>query len=162
MNHDKYDTVLVSPETLEFKFTSIGPKGRIEKVVQFGQTENPDIFNLVLGNLLEHGVIDDHTINDNKDSEAILATVEASIYEFTKQYPDKQVFYKGSTLERTRYFRIALTLHLQKLSRDFEIFGVLAFGIGFFSEKFVPGKDYYGFLLKRKRTSILPVFSAHQ
>src|SRR5580700_11390195 len=98
MNHDKYDTVLVSPETLEFKFTSIGPKGRIEKVVQFGQTENPDIFNLVLGNLLEHGVIDDNTINDNKDSEAILATVEASIYEFTKQYPDKQVFYKGSTL----------------------------------------------------------------
>jgi hypothetical protein len=151
MDLQKYETTVGSCDRMNFTFTSIGPKGRIEKVVQFGQTGNPDIFNLVLGNLLEHGKIDDRTTSDNKDSRAILATVEASIYEFTQYYPDRSVFYKGSTMERTRYYRMALTKHFEELNKDFEIFGVLAQGIGFFSEHFVAGKEYFGFLLKRKK-----------
>jgi hypothetical protein len=150
MNHPKYETVSVSSEMLEFKFTSIGPKGKIEKLVQFSRTGNPDIYNLVLGNWVDPGIIDDRTTNDNKDSQTILATVEASIYEFTAHYPDKLVFYRGSTLERTRYYRMALTHYHKDLKCDFEIFGVLAHGIGFFSEQFVAGKEYFGFLLKRK------------
>jgi hypothetical protein len=154
MTQHKYKTVLVSSEKLEFKFTSIGPKGKIEKVVQFGQTDNPEIFNLVMGNVLEHGAIDDKTTNDNKDSLKILGTIKASIYEFTAHYPDKLIFYKGSTIERTRYYRMALTHQFNKISNDFEIFGVLAYGIGFISEAYVTGKEYFGFLLKRKRSQI--------
>jgi hypothetical protein len=142
--------MLASAEKLEFKFISIGPKGEIEKVVQFGQTDNPEIFNLVMGNVLEHGAIDVKSINDNKDSLRILGTIEASIYEFTAQYPDRQIFYKGSTMARTRYYRMALTQQFNRISIDFEVFGVLAYGIGFISEPYIAGKEYFGFLLKRK------------
>ena len=150
MKYKKYEPVLVSSDGLQFQFTSIGPKGAIQKVVQFTQTDNPDIYNIVLGNLLDHGAIDYTTTNDNKDWNAILATVKASVYEFTSQYPGKSVFYKGNTLERTRLYRMVLTHHFDELSNDFEIFGVLGQGIGFFAESFVPGKEYFGFLLKRK------------
>jgi len=150
MKYKKYEPVLVSSDKLQFKFTSIGPKGAIEKVVQFTQTDNPDVFNIVLGNLLEHGAIDYTTTNDNKDRNAIFATVKASVYEFTSRYPDKSVFYRGNTLERTRLYRMALTHDYDELSNDFEIFGVLSEGIGFFAEDFVAGKEYFGFLLKRK------------
>jgi len=150
MKYKKYEPVLVSSDKLQFKFTSIGPKGAIEKVVQFTETDNPDIFNMVLGNLLKHGVIDYSTTTDNKDSHLILGTVKATVYEFTSQYPDKSVFYRGNTIERTRLYRMALTRHFDELNNDFEIFGVLKQGIGFFSENFVRGKEYVGFLLKRR------------
>lgn len=150
MKHQQYQPVLVSSDKLQFSFTSVGPKGAIKKVICFSQTENPDIFNMTLGNLTEHGAVDYNTTIDNKDRNAILTTAKESVYAFTSHYPDKSVFYKGNTIEKTRLYRMALTRYFDELKNDFEIFGVLGQGIGFFAENFVAGKEYFGFLLKRK------------
>ncbi|MBS1600388.1 MAG: hypothetical protein JST75_19320 [Bacteroidetes bacterium] len=150
MKNKKYEPVFVSPDKKEYKFTSAGPKGNIEKIVQFTQTDNPDIFNIALGSRLEHGAIDYSITHNNQDRNQILETVKNSVYEFTSEYPDKSVFYKGNTIEKTRLYRLVLTKHFHELSHDFEIFGVLKEGIGFFAEQFVSGKEYFGFLLKRK------------
>ncbi|HEX4374075.1 MAG TPA: hypothetical protein VHZ50_12295 [Puia sp.] len=105
MQYEKYNDVATSSDKSEFQFQSEGPNGIIEMVVQFTQTNNPDIFNLAFGALKKDGAIDDVTTNNNKDRNKILATIAATVYEFTATYPDKTVFFCGSTPERTRLYR---------------------------------------------------------
>lgn len=151
MRYEKYDNVITSSDKLEFQFESEVPKGRVKKVVQFVQSQNEDIYNLAFGNLNKDGTIDDETTNDNKDRNKILATVAATVYEFTSKYPDKNIFFCGTTTERTRLYRMALTVNLEELKKDFIIYGVLK-GINSFERvPFRKGVDYFGFIIKRKK-----------
>ena len=151
MKMEKYDNVISSSDKLEFQFISEGPKGKIKKIVQFTKTQNEDIYNLAFGNMNDDGIIDDETTNDNKDRNKILATVAATVYEFTAQYPDKLIFFCGTTPERTRLYRMAVTINLEELQKDFRIYGVLK-GIDTFEKiSFKKGVDYFGFMVKRKK-----------
>lgn len=150
MQFDKYAPLLVSSDSLEFTFLSNGPKGEIRIVVQFNATENPTIYNLAFGNLLSNGGVDDTIKNDNKDRNKVLATVAAAVYEFTSKYPEKLIFFTGSTPERTRLYRMALTNNFDLLDLDFEIFGVVVQAESYYVEKLLKGKDYFGFMVKRK------------
>jgi hypothetical protein len=119
-------------------------------VVQFIETNDPAIYNLAFGDLLEDGSVDDRIKNDNKDRNRILATVAATVYEFTARYPEKMVLFTGSTVERTRLYRMALTTNFDELCIDFKIFGVNLKDDFYSVEKFVKGKEYSAFLVKRK------------
>lgn len=152
MNHARYEPLLISTDGREFKFTSNGPKGNIQKVVQFIETKDPTIYNLAFGDLLPDGTVDDHIKNDNKDRNMILSTVAAAVYEFTSRYSEKFIFFTGSTPERTRLYRIALTINLEELNFDFEIFGMKMIKGCYCAELFLKGKEYSGFLVKRKKT----------
>ena len=59
MKYEKYDNIEVSSDALEYQFISSGPKGAIRKIVQFKETEFPDIYNLAFGNMKDDGTIDD-------------------------------------------------------------------------------------------------------
>src|SRR5581483_11652539 len=97
MKYEKYEPLLFSDEAHEFKFTSVGLNGEIIIVVQYIKTDNPIIYNLAFGNLLDNGEVDDHIKNCNQDRNKILATVAASVFEFTAKYPERYVFFAGST-----------------------------------------------------------------
>ncbi len=150
MNYERYESLLISANSLEYKFTSNGPKGEIQKVVQFIATSDPSIYNLAFGDLLQDGGVDDHIRNDNNDRNKILATVAATVYEFTARYPDKHVFFTGSTPERTRLYRMAITINLKELKESFEIYGINTAGGADLVEPFLKGEEYQGFLIKRK------------
>ena len=150
MKYEKYESISISSDTLEFTFVSKGPKGEVQKVVQFIETNNPGIYNLAFGDLLPGGNVDDYVKNDNKDRNKILATVATTIYEFTARYPDRLVFFTGSTKERTRLYRMAISSNFDELTIDFEIFGVNLQHSDYYSEPFEKGREYIGFLVKRK------------
>ena len=150
MNYERYESLLIYGNSLEFKFTSKGRKGEIQNVVQFMATNDPSIYNLAFGDLLHDGRVDDHIRNDNNDRNKILATVAATVYEFTARYPDKHVFFTGSTPERTRLYRMAVAINLEELGEAFEVYGINAEGGAFLAEPFLKGKEYRGFLIKRK------------
>jgi hypothetical protein len=150
VKYEKYDNVITSPDKLEFQFVSEGPRGCITKVIQFTQTTNSEIYNLAFGNLKHDGSVDDVTTNDNKDRNKILATVAGAVYEFSALYPENYIFFCGSTCERTRLYRMALSINLEELTKDFFIYGVLK-GIDTFQRVvFQKGVDYFGFMIKRK------------
>lgn len=151
MRYERYENIAVSPDKLEFQFISEGPKGKIAKIIQFTQTMDDDIYNLAFGNLTCDGLIDDKTINDNKDRNKILATVAGAVYEFSGLYTDKYIFFCGSTPERTRMYRMALTINLEELNKDFLIYGVIRKPDTFESVLFEKGIDYFGFMIKRKK-----------
>ena len=75
-----------------FEFISEGPKGLIQKVIQFEQTIEPNLFNLAFGDVnVQTNELDDLVISNNGDSEKVLATVVAALYAFFDKYPDSYV-----------------------------------------------------------------------
>jgi hypothetical protein len=146
MKLERYE--LKSGEQLEvFEFVSIGPKGRITKLVQYSPTNYKDLYNLGFGdkNAIT-GDIDDNIISNNEDSEKVLATVVATVYAFTDKHKDCLVYATGSTKARTRLYRMGITKYYDEATTDFEIYGE----IDGTWEEFKKDVDYDAFLVKRK------------
>ena len=130
-----------------FEFVSEGPKGRIQKLVQFTSTNLKDVYNLAFGDKDKTtGKIDDTIISNNGDSEKVLATVTATIYAFTDKYPDAFIYATGSTKSRTRLYRMGITKYLSEVENDFIIFGETKEGWDIFEKD----ANYFGFLIQRK------------
>ncbi|MFI5187702.1 MAG: DUF6934 family protein [Chitinophagales bacterium] len=146
-HYNRYTSFDISTDATVFEFISTGPKGDIKKIIQFTPTKAEGAFNLAFGNINDDGSIDDTTANDNKDRDKILATVAAAVYDFTERFPDRYIFFTGSTKERTRLYRMALTLNYEELAEIFGIWG-LTDETGF--EPFEKRRSYTGFLIKRK------------
>ena len=131
---------------LDYEFISEGPKGRIKKIIRFTQISTT-VFNIGFGDLDEEtGEISDVAITNNNDSRKVLATVAATIHDFTIQYHNAWVVAKGSTPSRTRLYRIGITNHWKEISVDFEVFGLT-------NEQWEPfeqRKNYEAFLIRRK------------
>lgn len=133
---------------------SIGPKGAITKIVKFTARLDGAVFNLAFGNLKDGGNIDDQARDDNKDRNKILATIVTILKVFFDKYPDKWVFFRGSTPERTRLYRMAITLNLEELSTEFDIVGALTEKSTFKDGTFQKGINYYGFFVLGKAVAL--------
>jgi hypothetical protein len=146
MKYEKYE--LESDEDLSiFEFESVGPNGRIKKIIQFSKTNRPDIYNLGFGDLIENSdEVSDTVVSNNKDIQRVLATVVWAGCIFTKQYPHIWIYVSGSTESRTRLYRIAISNHLQDFELDFEVFGME----GTEWKPFKKNINYRAFLFKRK------------
>jgi len=155
MKHSQYDLYRNTTTTI-FEFNSSGPNGEIKKIIIFNATQSKEIYNLAFGDLiynevLKKYILDDSIVTDNGDRNKILATVTRSIYIFTEKYPEKMVFFKGSTLGRTRLYRRAISINLEELSETFIIFGATKNEFGnVISVPFKPNDDFFGFIIKRK------------
>lgn len=145
-----YKELLVSSDFLVYEFNSTGPKGYIPKVIEFTPSEDEDIFNLGFGTKKEDGGIDDLARDNNDDRNKILATIVFSLRVFFDHYPDKWVYFTGSTRERTRLYRMAITNNIEELSVDFEIAGTFTEKHRYNNVPFEKGVNYFGFLVRRK------------
>jgi hypothetical protein len=155
MKYEKYDSLEVSSNLSEYKFVSTGPKGEIQQLIQFELTDMPGIYNLAFGSCKNDGSVDDLTITDNKDRNKILATIASAIYQFTMQFPEKLVFFTGSTPQRTRLYRMAIALNFDELVVDFQIFGILKEEHSFINVPFQKNIDYFGFMIRRKKHNFI-------
>ena len=132
-----------------FTFLSEGPKGKIEKLIQFSLVNQNGLYNLAIGNKnSETGEIDDLSVSNNGDTDKVLATVVASLYAFFEYHPDAYVYATGSTLARTRLYRVGITRFFEEMEQDFYLYGQTKDGL----TKFEAGKEYVGFLAQRKFT----------
>jgi hypothetical protein len=145
MELEKYDT-LVTEDVLSFSFTSVGPKGHIQKLIVYQHVEGP-LYNLAFGDRnSELGTIDDLVITDNQDTEKVLATVASTIFDFFTVYSGTIVLAQGSTHSRTRLYRRYLTQFFDFIDKEFVLYGELDGVI----ERFNKGKDYRAFLISKK------------
>ena len=80
---DKYQ--LSADSTLMvFEFDSLGPKGRVRKIVQYNDTNLKDLYNLGFGDKdIKTGLINDYSVTNNGDSLTVLATVASTVFAFT-------------------------------------------------------------------------------
>jgi len=124
MNNQKY--IYKSEGLLKiYEFTSEGPNGSIQKMVEYSETGTENIYNLAFGDYnFETKKIDDLSITNNGDSLKVLATVASTVYAFTEKYPQAWIFATGSTAVRTRLYRMGITNNLAEINEDFKVYGL--------------------------------------
>lgn len=147
-------------DSLIFTFESVGEKA-IKKVIVYSKIENPKIirldantivFNLAFGDLdLETGDFNDQVESKNKDTEKVLATVANTAFEFWEEYPDANIFFRGSQPfgEKARRTR----LYQMKINRYFAEINLVVNIRGFENdnwEEFMMNKNYVAFLISQK------------
>jgi hypothetical protein len=148
MKYEAYVAGFVAnPDYSRFEFVSIGKKGEIPKRILFTPTPLPNVYNLAFGDIIDDEDIDDYNISDNGDRNKILATVLKAVDLYTKKYPDRWVYFTGSTEHRTRLYRMAVSLHLEELMRIFDIFAEIDEDEEFV--RFQKGLNIRAFLIKR-------------
>ncbi len=132
-----------------YKFTSVGPKGEIKKMVLYTRTGLGNLYNLAFGDYNEYdGSLDDISVSDNKDTQKILATVASTLVIFLKNHPKAWVVAEGSTTARTRLYRIGITQNLTDISDEFAIFG---YHILRGWEPFTGNKEYERFMITSRQ-----------
>ena len=57
--------------------------------------------------------------------EKVIATVVQTLFVFFEKYPDNDVYFEGSTLSRTRLYRIILSKELTDAKKVFVIQGFI-------------------------------------
>jgi hypothetical protein len=122
MKYEVYTELKITDDFSIFDFLSIGKKGLIPKRIEFTHTEIPNIVNLAFGDIDENGEINDYSISDNGDRNKILATVAFATDLYLNKNPEMWVYFKGSTQERTRLYRMAIGLNFEELAVKFDIY----------------------------------------
>lgn len=147
MNLDRY--IFTTEATHHnYEFTSEGQNGTIKKSVVFKLIHpSHEIYNLGFGDYNElTGTVDDLSVSNNNDRDKILATVAATVFDFSLKHPTATILAFGSTPARTRLYRIGITKHYENISAIFDVEG--------FSNGWVPfqkGRHYEAFSIKRKK-----------
>lgn len=133
---------------MTYEFLSEGPKGKVQKLIQFSLVnQDTSFFNLAFGDKnLETGEIDDLVITDNGDSEKVLATVVSAVYAFCDKFPKAWIYATGSTEARTRLYKMGINKYFDIVQEDFEIFGLTENEW----EPFVKRKNYQAFVIQKK------------
>ncbi|NLR82306.1 DUF6934 family protein [Chitinophaga eiseniae] len=121
MKHEVYKNISVSSNHSFFEFFSIGPNGVILKRITFAPTENGNIVSLAFGDIDINGKMDDCIISNNGDRDKILATVCQAILLYLEKYPNRIVYFRGSTIERTRLYRILINNNIKEFELQYDI-----------------------------------------
>jgi hypothetical protein len=114
--------------------------------IAFVPTRETGVFQLVFGNLVAEDDIDDVSVNNNGDRNKILATVANVVNKYTKRYPDRWIYFTGSSRSRSRLYRMAIGLNLEELSLTFDIYAITANRI----VPFCKNMEVTEFLVRRK------------
>lgn len=139
--------VMVSRNGYSYLFTSVGPKGAIEKIVTLQPMGVIRRFNLAMGDV-SNGGIDYNNITNNNDLEKVFATVATIARIFLKRFPDREVFVAGNTPARNRLYRSHVSKNLEAIEEEFYIYGQDP-NTGEFS-KFEKSENYVSILLAIK------------
>jgi hypothetical protein len=146
MKYESYDAVRIADDLSSTDFISTGKHGERLKRVWFMPSNIENIYNLVFGNLIAEDEVDDFSVNDNGDRNKILATVAQAVNKYTKRYPERMIYFIGSTQSRTRLYRMAIGLNFEDLSLTFDIFAKTTNGI----VPFCKNMEVIAFFIKRK------------
>lgn len=90
MKKDKGYDIRSNIDMTLFRFTSIGAKGDIKKVVEFTFMQK-NRWNLAFGDV-ENKDWTDNVISDNNDMRIVLQTVANTVHSFFEKYPDREVY----------------------------------------------------------------------
>jgi hypothetical protein len=133
---------------MSYEFISKGPKGDIVKLVKYTEINDKGFYNLGFGDKIKNeDDYNDTVISDNQDSVRVLATVAATIYLFTTNFPDANIYAEGSNAARTRLYRIGISNNLDEIEQDYLV-------LGYCKDKwelFKTNRDYSAFLIRRKK-----------
>jgi len=128
----------------DYTFTSIGPKGIIEKMILF-QWLNRNSFNLAFGDI-HNGQINDEVVSNNHDFVKVLGTVAKCAYHFVEHNPGAKLRVTPVDDGRKMLYNAVFRRHHTTIAERFDIRGRLN-GV---LEPYMPEKLCDEFELKHK------------
>ncbi|RFS26674.1 hypothetical protein DVR12_02470 [Chitinophaga silvatica] len=146
MRYEVYNNLTVADDLSILEFFSIGTRGVLLKRIIFVPTEQLNLVSLIFGDIDKNGDLDIFSISGNGDRNKILGTVFQAIELYLKKYPYRSIYFKGSTIERTRLYRMIINSNIKYLESMFDILIKV-------SDDFLPfqsNKAAIGFLIKCK------------
>lgn len=146
MKFEVYREIEAADDFNSFDFVSRGKNGDILKRVIFTATDDNEVYNLAFGDVDEDNEINDLIITDNGDRNKVLATVVLIVEAYTKRFPERWIYFRGSTADRTRLYRMAIGLNLEELNLAYEIWALVDGRLVLFSKDLKTN----AFLIKRK------------
>jgi hypothetical protein len=148
MDKPNYPFEQIERELL-FAFQSISAEKQISKLIAYQCIdETRQIFNLALVDRADDGTVSDLAISNNQDMETVLATVTATIPLFFEKFPAGIIYFQGSTLARTRLYRIIIAKYWIQVQAVYDVLGQLPNSNT--PEPFEPNQAYTGFYLRKK------------
>lgn len=123
--------------------------GKIDKVLLFKHLDDPEVFEITLGNLRTDGSIDVDGSGDHGDAALVLSTVAKAIEFFLSDHPEAEIFIEGTTPGRTRLYQMAIVRELDDLGRYFDVSGFT----GSREEFFQSGRNYQSFTISLKTSN---------
>ena len=135
---------------LRYTFVSTG-RASIIKAIDFSPTGIDNIYNLGFGDLLPDGSFDTNVKSNNDDILKVLSTVVQIVRDFTTQLPGIEIFFIGSTAERTKLYARILKMYYNEFRKEFKIRGLIANGDSYKEVPFDPQTafEYFAFLIKK-------------
>ena len=127
MNKERYNFT-TEANLMKFTFQSTGLKGKVKKAVEFTPigVNGLKVYNLGFGDLNDAtGKFDDLSVSNNGDRDKILATVAATVLDFTRNVSGALIYAEGSTPTRTRLYQMALMANLEDISKVLEVYGLV-------------------------------------
>jgi hypothetical protein len=146
MEKPAYSLESSSDNTFYF-FESIGEKSIKKAIGYIPFEDNPTIVELVFGDLTDTYSIDFMTVSDNQDMQMVISTVIKSVKYFLEKYPDKIIYFRGSTPARTRLYRAVIAKNLDTTELFYDVLGILE---NEQSEPFNKSNSYIGYLIVKK------------
>ncbi|HFA49086.1 MAG TPA: hypothetical protein ENJ95_08720 [Bacteroidetes bacterium] len=136
----------INEDFTEFRFTSIGPKGNIPKIVVF-KYFGGNIYNLGFGDVVENDW-DDKVITDNKDMRKVVQTVANAVHIYFDNYPDREIMIWPVDRKRKLLYNRVFKEKAEEIDLFFHVAG-LDFKNSI-NEKYDPSYIYDAFVLKNK------------
>jgi len=133
-----------------YTFVSTG-KIRIIKAVDFSPIGVENIYNLGFGDLLPDGSLDVNVKSNNGDILKVLSTVVHITRDFTTRFPAIEIFFIGSTEERTKLYARILKMYYREFRKEFKISGLIQKSNSYSAVPFEANDafDYFAFLIKK-------------
>lgn len=87
-----------------------------------------------------------HIISNNGDRDKILATVCQAMFLYLEKYPNRIIYFRGSTIERTRLYRILINNNIKEFELQYDIWIEQESNF----VPFQPNIKGFGFAIKKK------------
>ncbi|MBK8565093.1 MAG: hypothetical protein IPN76_17585 [Saprospiraceae bacterium] len=132
-------------ERIWFEFDSLGPKGRIRKIVEFYDVKFA--FNLAFGDMAADGEFDDENITDNGDIRAVIQTIANIIHHFCESHPGRKIYIEPVDSKRKALYNRIFKEKFEEIEPEFRVFGIDLGPLA--SEDYRSTKTYDAFLIEK-------------
>lgn len=148
---DGYElTLSLDSQKVQFEFTSIGSKGRIEKVIEFNRLDI-NRWNLGFGDVKDNDWTD-NVVSNNDDWRLVLQTVANAIHLFFDNFPDDEILIVPLDHQRKLLYNRIFQQKWHEIDSIFRVKAVAATETIPKFENYTPSKLFNYFVISRKNS----------
>jgi hypothetical protein len=136
-------------ETVEFRFTSVGEKGEIKKIIEFTYL-GENLWNLAFGDVKGDDWVD-NVISDNNDFRLVLQTITNAVHNFFEIYSDHNVQIVPLDYQRKLLYNRVFQQRWHEIQVLFEVKAILVKDEIIEVENYTPIKIFDAFVISQRK-----------